>query len=161
MGAGASPLVGLLAVDGFDVVAVDVSKAAIDALRTVVADDFGMTVDVEYLVADVRTVRLEPHVDTWHDRAVFHFFVDEADSAAYVNAASSSIRTGGHLVIATFAPDGPQQCSGLAVRRLDAAGLGTAFGGGFDLIESFEAVHETPWGAEQRFTHAILRRIGR
>jgi SAM-dependent methyltransferase len=161
IGAGTSPLVGLLAAEGFDVVAVDVSGAAIDALRAVVADATTTSADFEFLVADVRTLRLDPQVDAWHDRAVFHFFVEEADQAAYVNAASASIRVGGHLVIATFAPDGPQQCSGLAVQRHDAASLGAAFGGSFEVIESFEAGHETPWGAVQRFTHAVLRRIER
>ncbi len=161
IGAGASPLVGLLAAEGFDVVAIDVSGAAIDALRTAVADTPAITADVEYIVADVRTSALDPQVDTWHDRAVFHFFVDEADQVAYVNAASASVRVGGHLVIATFAPDGPQQCSGLPVQRHDAVSLGAAFGGSFDVIESFEAAHETPWGAVQRFTHAVLRRSER
>lgn len=161
IGAGTSPLVGLLAAEGYDVVAVDVSGAAIDALRAMVADGPSSSVDVEYLVADVRTLRIDPLVDAWHDRAVFHFLVDEADRHAYVNAASASIRVGGHLVIATFAPDGPRQCSGLPVQRHDAASLGAAFGASFDVIESSEADHATPWGATQRFTHAVLRRVER
>ena len=155
VGAGMTPLVGLLAGDGYGVVAVDVAPAAIHALRLRSEGVAG----VEYVIADVRTLRLSEPIDTWHDRAVFHFLVDSADRDAYVFSASSTIRPGGHLVIATFAPDGPEQCSTLPVQRHDAASLSEAFGAGFELIDSFEAEHATPWGAVQRFTHAVLVRV--
>ncbi len=154
VGAGATPLVGDLAADGFDVVAVDISAAAVDELRSQVGDG----VDVEYVVADVRSLRLALPVHTWHDRAVFHFLVDADDRRAYVDAALATTLPGGHVVIATFAPDGPDQCSGLPVARHDAVSLTAAFGGGFELIEAFELDHYTPWGSHQRFTHAVLRR---
>lgn len=155
IGAGTTPLVGLLAADRFEVVAVDVSRAAIDALREQSAGADG----VRYEVADARTLHLSEPVDTWHDRAVFHFLVDSADRDAYVASAKAAIGVGGHVVIATFAPCGPEQCSGLPVQRHDAASLSAAFGRGFELIDSFEADHETPSRTVQRFTHAVLRRV--
>ena len=155
IGAGTTPLVGKLAADGFEVIAIDVSAPAINALRAQLAGITG----VEYRVADVRAMRLGELVDAWHDRAVFHFLVDPTDRAAYVASARSSIRISGHLVIATFAPDGPEQCSGLHVERHDAASLSESFADGFELTESFEQDHETPWGTSQRFTHAVLRRV--
>ena len=154
VGAGTTALVGELAAAGFEVVAVDVSSAAIAALRS----QYEGVHTISYEVADVRRWRPVTQVDTWHDRAVFHFLVDSADQQAYAESVRCAVRIGGHLVIATFAPDGPEQCSGLPVARHDAATLSAAFGG-FELIDSFESDHATPWGSTQRFTHAILRRV--
>lgn len=154
VGAGTTPLVGELAAVGFEVVALDVSSTAIAALRV----QFEGVGSISYVVADVRTWHPPEQVATWHDRAVFHFLVDDDDQQAYAEAARRAVRIGGHLVIGTFAPDGPEQCSGLPVARHDAASLRTAFGG-FEMIDSFESDHETPWGSPQRFTHAVLRRL--
>jgi hypothetical protein len=60
--------------------------------------------------------------------------------------------------MATFGPAGPRQCSGLPVSRHNAASLVAVFSPAFELIESFQALHRTPWGAEQQFLHALLRR---
>lgn len=154
IGAGQTPLVAELSSTGFEVVAVDIAAAALEALRSTVAD----TASVEYVVADVRNLRLTEPVDAWHDRAVFHFLVEPAHQQAYVGAASAAVVAGGHVVIATFAPDGPETCSGLPVARHDAQSLADRFGEGFMLVESFEAEHATPSGSTQRFTHAVLRR---
>lgn len=155
VGAGTTALVGELAAAGFEVVALDVSSAAIAALR----EQHEGVETISYEVADVRAWHPSEQVDTWHDRAVFHFLVDDTDQQAYVDSVRRAVRIGGHLVIATFAPDGPEQCSGLPVARHDAATLSTAFGG-FELIDSFQSDHATPWGSLQRFTHAVLRRVG-
>lgn len=155
VGAGASPLVRELARDGFDVTALDVSETALEVLRTDLA---GVDNPIDWAVGDVCAWRPPTQFDTWHDRAVFHFLLDQAEQQAYVKAARSAVRTGGHIVIATFAPTGPEQCSGLPVARHDAASLRAAFGDGFELVEAFEADHTTPWAATQRFTHAVLRR---
>ncbi len=149
-----TPLAGELLSAGFDVVAVDISSAAIETLRSTV----GESTHVEYVVADVRELRLADTVDAWHDRAVFHFLVEPADQEAYVASVRSALGVGGHVVMATFAPDGPESCSGLPVARHDAASLVQRFGAGFELTESFEAEHSTPGGSTQRFTHAVLRR---
>jgi hypothetical protein len=164
VGAGASPLVGELLADGVHVIAVDIATAALDTL----AAELGYRgVDVQaargdgrlrLLTADVRRLHIGDTVDGWHDRAVFHFLVDEADRSSYVTAAAAAVRRGGHLVIATFAPGGPEECSGLSVMRHDAGSLADAFGRHFDLVESFEADHVTPWSSTQRFTHAVFAR---
>jgi len=153
VGAGATSLVGELADTGLEVIALDVSSAAIAALRCRYED----VEKISYEVADVCSWRPLAQVDTWHDRAVFHFFVDDADQQAYAESVRFAVRLDGHLVIATFAPDGPEQCSGLPVARHDAASLSAIFGG-FELVDSFESDHRTPWGSTQRFTHSVLRR---
>jgi hypothetical protein len=65
---------------------------------------------------------------------------------------------GGHLIIATFAEDGPQRCSGLDVRRYSLHELQTDFGDTFDLIESLKITHTTPTGKPQQFNYLLLQK---
>lgn len=160
VGVGASPLVGELLRSGHKVIAVDIAQAALDALDDAL-DDSTAALAVEQLalvVADVRSLRIDEPVDVWHDRAVFHFLADAADRSAYAKAAGAAVVPGGHLVIAAFAPSGPMSCSELPVTRHDVASLRAAFAPCFELVDSFEADHLTPWESTQRFTHALLRR---
>jgi ubiquinone/menaquinone biosynthesis C-methylase UbiE len=113
--------------------------------------------EVDWLVGDaLREHFPENSVDLWHDRAVLHFM--EGDKAvAYRDRLRHALKPGGYAVIATFAPDGPRRCSGLEVTRYSANGLVELLGDEFEILESTEDVHETPWGTEQRFTYALLR----
>ena len=156
MGAGASNLVRELDRQGYAIVAVDISASALRQLEATLLKP----THVDLIVADVRSVQLDEPVDTWHDRAVFHFFTAIADQDAYVRRVRSTLRVGGHVVLATFAPDGPEQCSGLAVARHDASSISKRFGDAFAVVESFELDHHTPWGTPQRFTHVVLRHVG-
>lgn len=99
--------------------------------------------------------------DLWHDRAVFHFLADPEDRRIYARRAHESVRPGGHVVVATFAPDGPEQCSGLPVQRYDAAALAGQFAPGLAFVESHRELHTTPWGSQQAFTYVVLRREAR
>lgn len=160
VGAGASPLVGALLASGHQVLAVDIAQAALDTLAAQLDGQLDGQLDrrLSLLAADVRSLRIDEPVDVWHDRAVFHFLVDPVDQASYVRAAADAVTIGGHLVIATFAPGGPTTCSGLPVQRHDASSLRAAFAPHFELLETFDADHVTPWQSSQRFTHAVLRR---
>lgn len=161
VGAGASGLVAALLGDGHLVTAVDIASDALDALTAGIPDAAALVAAgrLTLVGADVRSLRLAEPVDVWHDRAVFHFFVEPSDREAYVRAACASVAVGGHVVIATFAPDGPESCSGLPVMRYDARALSAEFGPHFELAEAFEVDHVTPWRSSQRFTYAVLRRI--
>jgi hypothetical protein len=154
MGAGRSSLVPALLADRRSVIAVDISPAAVHQLRETIGDHPNLST----VVADGREFVPAAPVDAWHDRAVFHFLVDEEDRAAYVRCVTAGVRRGGHLVIATFAPHGPETCSGLPVRRHDAVALAAAFAPGFEPVASTAVDHHTPWGSIQPFTHLVLRR---
>ena len=97
-------------------------------------------------------------MDLWHDRAVFHFLTDEAARAAYLAELARAVRPGGFVVLATFALDGPETCSGLPVRRHDAGGLAEALGPAFEVLEVAREAHVTPWGSTQHFTYVRARR---
>jgi SAM-dependent methyltransferase len=71
-----------------------------------------------------------------HDRAVFHFLVDQADRERYLDALRRALRPDGHLVIATFGPSGPERCSGLPTMRYGEAALAGELGPDFKLVES-------------------------
>jgi SAM-dependent methyltransferase len=156
IGAGASALVLDLVQRGYrSIEAVDVSSAALHQLRERLGHAERA---VHFVRADVLDVVFDGQVDVWHDRATFHFLVDPDDQARYASRATAAVRPGGHLIIATFAANGPEQCSGLPVARHSAAALGVRFAEGFDQIEAFGHDHVTPWGAVQPFTYAIFRR---
>ena len=144
----------LVAAGWSPVTVLDVSAAALEQARARLGD----SADVRFVVTDILEWRPADTFDAWHDRAVFHFLTQPEHQARYVTTAAQAVRTGGVLVIGTFGPGGPEQCSGLPVARHDAASLGTIFESDFDLLASDVEVHRTPWGADQQFTWAILRR---
>jgi threonine dehydrogenase-like Zn-dependent dehydrogenase len=158
VGAGTSALIASLLARGYhSIIAVDISAAALEQLREQLG---AASSDVRFMQCDVRELDLGEMVDVWHDRATFHFLTTPVDQAAYVERAAQSVRAGGHLVLAGFAPTGPEQCSGLAVAHHRVDDLTSLFADHFELIESFERDHVTPWGGTHRFTHTLFRRTG-
>src|ERR1043166_7445170 len=51
--------------------------------------------------------------DFWHDRALFHFLLDEDEIKNYIFKLNKSLKMGGIAVIGTFSTEGPLKCSGL------------------------------------------------
>jgi trans-aconitate methyltransferase len=156
VGGGASRLVDALLTGGFhDVTVLDLSEAALASAR----QRLGTAGEAVRWVADDATVwQPQRAFDIWHDRAAFHFLVEENDRAAYLDRLHRGIRAGGHAVIGTFAPDGPEKCSGLPVQRYDPATLSRTIGSAFELIAEERHRHVTPWGAAQSFQFSVLRR---
>lgn len=152
VGGGASTLVDDLIADSFENISVlDLSTSALEVART----RLGAKGDaVEWISGDIRHVEL-PHqaYDIWHDRAVFHFLTDTADRRAYVQQVMRAVKPGGHVIVATFAPDGPEQCSGLPVARYSHDQLHGEFGPAFELLEHASEEHKTPWGTLQHFVY--------
>lgn len=158
VGGGASTLVDDLLATGHSALTVlDLSEAALNAARQRLGE---RAQRVDWRVGDITQVELPRHAYAlWHDRAVFHFLTEPADRARYIDRACCSLRLGGHLIVATFAPDGPEKCSGLPVARYSAAELQAAFGDPYALIDQRAEVHETPWGTAQSFTYCLCSRV--
>src|SRR5262249_31045196 len=113
---------------------------------------------VRWIADDVLTAPLpDARFDVWHDRAVFHFLTDGKDRATYVRQVCRTLRPNGHVVIATFADDGPTRCSGLPVARYSAEALSAEFGTAFQLVDSAREQHVTPAGVTQSFVYCLLR----
>jgi len=156
VGGGASTLVDHLLDEGYGHVEVlDIADQALAGSRERLA---GQADAVTWTVADITRWQPGRTYDIWHDRAVFHFLADENDRQAYIVALKNALELTGHLVIATFAMDGPEKCSGLPVVRYDAGKLVETLGAGFSLIEQLDEAHVTPGGGTQAFSYFLLRR---
>ncbi|KAB2940918.1 MAG: class I SAM-dependent methyltransferase [Hyphomicrobium sp.] len=157
IGGGTSRLVDALLDEGFEAVTVlDLSN---EALATSKRRLGARSAKVQWVVADITTWEPSQTYDVWHDRATFHFLTDASDRAAYAARVSKAVRPGGHVIIGTFALDGPERCSGLPIVRHDAASLGQILGPSFELVESRNHVHTTPTGSIQRFQFSHFRRL--
>ena len=156
IGAGASTLADtLLDRQWSDITLVDISEPALEASRIRLGPKAGQ---VSWEVADIRHWRPGRSFDVWHDRAVFHFLTEAEDRAAYKRTLAEGTRPGSRVIIATFALDGPEQCSGLPVRRYDAATLAAELGPDFWPTADWRETHVTPWGADQRFQWCAFTR---
>jgi trans-aconitate methyltransferase len=156
IGGGASRLVDALVAKGFVAVSLlDLSEAAVATAKA----RMGRQADkVTWIVADVTAWQPDGVFDIWHDRAAFHFLTEDRDRAAYMACLTRALKPGGHAIIATFAPDGPEKCSGLPVMRYDAESLGRTLGSAFKLVEARREAHVTPWNAVQQFQFSLFRR---
>lgn len=157
VGAGWSTLTDHLVQRGFtDVSAVDLSKTALDTIRTRLGAA-GESVVLQ--VADVLDLHMRRTYTVWHDRAVFHFLTEEDERDDYRASLDRHIAPGGWVVVATFGPDGPTTCSGLPIVRYSHEALAAEFPG-YELVGTAGDEHETPWGTVQQFTAVLLRNRG-
>lgn len=156
VGGGASTLVDDLLAEGYSQVTVlDISAAA---LRTAQQRLGPLAERVIWLEADITQADLPHHFyDIWHDRAVFHFLTQAEDRQQYVERVRQAVRPGGHVIVATFADDGPLQCSGLDVVRYNPDSLHAQFGSEFTLLHSTREAHQTPFGTTQKFIYCYCR----
>ena len=136
----------------------DISQTAIDVARKRLGAKGAKGTKVAWYCSDITTATLpESYFDVWHDRAVFHFLTSEEDRQKYVRQVMRSVKHGGHVIISTFGPEGPEKCSGLDVVKYDASSLHTEFGKTFQLIESSTEIHQTPFGTTQQFLYCYCR----
>jgi trans-aconitate methyltransferase len=149
VGGGASGLAAALAARGWrDVTVLDIAAPALAAARKPLATEAGA---IRWIEADILAWRPARTYDAWHDRALFHFLIEAGERARYVETLRAATHAGSVAIIAAFAPDGPEQCSGLPVQRYDAETLAAALGEGWATIEAWRQAHVTPWGAVQNF----------
>lgn len=158
VGAGASRFVDSLLLQGYrDVTVMDISESALSVSQERLQEKASA---VDWLVADVLEFEPSRRFELWHDRAVFHFLTRAEDRRRYLDTLRKALGKGGHLLLATFALDGPDRCSGLPVERYDAAKLLAVLGGDFRLIEQSLETHITPAGIEQRFVYFLIKHSG-
>lgn len=156
VGGGASSLVDRLVERGWpDLTVLDIAAPALDLAKARLGDE---TARVAWVIDDVTAWRPERQYDAWHDRAVFHFLTELEQRLAYRRALETGTAPGSAVIIATFAPDGPERCSGLPVQRYDAAALVREFSSVFALERDWREEHTTPNGGRQSFQWCVFRR---
>jgi len=157
VGGGASLLVDrLVAAGNWDVTVLDVSATALEVAQARLQDKADR---VQWIQADITEVLQLDGYDVWHDRAVFHFLTATEDRASYLARLHRALRPGGHVVLGTFALQGPEKCSGLPVCRYDVQSLATTLGANYSLVQQLEHSHLTPGGKAQLFTFAVFRKL--
>jgi hypothetical protein len=157
VGGGDSRLVDALVARGLDCLAVlDVSSAALNRARVRLGDAASALTWIE---ADVAADWSLKPMDIWHDRGVFHFLTAAEDRARYHQHLLSTLKPEGTAIVATFALDGPEMCSGLPVVRYSAAALWRELGDQFQLVETVLHEHHTPWGTSQSFQYSRFVRV--
>lgn len=156
VGGGESTLVDDLLADGYrDITLLDISAVAVEVTRDRLRN---LATSITWIADDVTRANLpEERYDVWHDRAVFHFLTRVEDRRAYVERVARSMKHGAHVIVATFGPEGPTQCSGLDVVRYDSSTLHAEFGKRFRLLDSNAEIHHTPFGTTQQFLYCLCR----
>ncbi|CAD5270490.1 conserved hypothetical protein [Bosea sp. 62] len=157
IGGGASMLIDRLLGAGHSAVTVlDIAEAGLAVARTRLGERAEL---VTWIAQDVTA--WQPPKDAfsiWHDRAVFHFLVDEADRLSYRRALDRGVRAGGFVILAPFALSGPERCSGLPVRRYSADMLQAELGPAYHLIDQQPQTHVTPTGNHQDFIWCLFKK---
>lgn len=156
VGGGASILVDKLLDKGFkNPTVLDISFNAVDYARQRLGKRAG---SVSWMEADILQAELPYIYDLWHDRAVFHFLTSLEDRKKYIKMMEKAVRPDGHVIIATFALEGPLKCSGLQVERYSPEKLQHELGDQFLLVKNVEEVHITPAQTKQKFIYCYFRK---
>jgi len=154
VGGGDSHLVDHLVHEGLTCLTVlDVSEAALNRAKHRLGASASK---VQWLATDVTSAWSLAPTDFWHDRAVFHFLTESAERARYVERLRQTVKPAGNILIATFAPDGPEKCSGLPIARYSPETLAQELGPDFTLVEHVPESHRTPWGGVQSFIYCVF-----
>jgi SAM-dependent methyltransferase len=158
VGGGSSRLVDHLLERGdTNVTVLDISPTALRYARDRLADRAD---EATFIEGDVLEHRFDSTIEFWHDRAVFHFLTEPADQTRYVERLNTTIAANGHVVIAAFGLDGPEQCSGLPVQRYRPETLSQTLGTTFEPVGFDTETHITPTGGTQAFLYGHFRRVG-
>ena len=156
VGAGASTFVdGLLERGLREIYLLDIADAAFTRARRRLG---ARAAEVQTIVADVATWRPVHTFGLWHDRALFHFMTEPGQRDAYRETLRAALAPKGKAIVATFASDGPDKCSGLPVVRYSPEGLAFEFNGLLKPLESRREAHHTPGGATQSFVYTLFER---
>jgi hypothetical protein len=156
VGGGTSILVDRLLEKGYRLAVLDIAAEPLGVVRTRLGP---AAEDVDWLVADVTVFNPSRKWDVWHDRAVFHFLTDAQDRERYRQSVLRATGMGASVIVATFGPDGPDQCSGLPTVRYAPEDLRREFGPEFELVETAREDHQTPRGSIQPFIYCRFRRV--
>ncbi len=138
-----------------DITILDISKKALDVAKSRIGQ---VANSLSWVIADISNYETSMKYDLWHDRAAFHFLTVESSIQHYVHLASNVVKSGGYMILGTFAENGPEKCSGLPVSRYSSEELEKKFSDCFHLLESKQAVHITPAGVQQNFTFCCFQR---
>lgn len=151
VGGGASRLIDHLLQRGYqELTVLDISATALEHAQHRLGE---LATQVQWIESDITSFTPHQPFTLWHDRAVFHFLTHSADRKHYLEALRKGLQPGGHLILAAFSPDGPNQCSGLDIVQYDRDKMIHTLGADFQLLEQTTEAHTTPGNAIQHFNY--------
>ncbi len=155
VGGGASVLADELLEKGFkNLTVLDISAKALQYSQKRLGDK---AKGIVWIAEDITAFKPPQRYDLWHDRAVFHFLTHSADRKKYIETMEKAVKPQGHVILGTFALEGPPKCSGLDVERYNSEKLSKEIGNHFTLVKSVEETHVTPWQSEQKFIYGVFK----
>jgi len=157
VGGGDSRLVDFLLDRGFyNITVLDISEKALQRAQQRLGE---RAQRVKWVVSDITGFQPEEAYDVWHDRAAFHFLTTPGQIAGYISVADKAVAGNGYMVIGTFSEQGPQQCSGLEVRRYAEPELEAQLSPRFSKIRCITEDHVTPFNTKQHFLFCSFRKM--
>jgi SAM-dependent methyltransferase len=136
-----------------DLTLLDISPKAIARAQ----ERLGSKADlVHWICEDITTFVPNRKYALWHDRACFHFLTNESHQTEYVEKACTWVTDA--LIIGTFSEKGPLKCSGLEICRYNASDLQEAFSPCFNMTDSVQYDHITPFDSKQNYSFGCFRR---
>jgi len=158
IGGGDSKFVDCLIALGFqNITVLDISECALQRSQARLGENAKR---VKWIVSDVTDFRADQSFDLWHDRATFHFLTTEIDIEKYLGIAKKTLKSNGYLTIGTFSEKGPDQCSGLKVKKYSEESLQKQLERGFKKLRCFTEDHFTPFKTVQPFLFCGFQRTG-
>jgi trans-aconitate methyltransferase len=157
VGGGASRLIDNLIMQGYtNLTVLDISEKSLERAKERIGS---ASQNIQWVESDIADFNPHQKFQFWHDRAVFHFLTQPEDRTRYLEVMNQSLAAGAHIMIATFAPDGPEKCSGLPIQRYSHESLQQTLGPAYKLILQEQETHLTPAGGQQKFIYALFRKL--
>lgn len=156
VGGGESFLVDNLTNQGYQNISVlDIASKALEKSKTRLGP---LSQNITWITANILDFSPAQTFDVWHDRAVFHFLLEDEEVNHYVQNANRHLNKNGVLIIGTFSDQGPTKCSGLPLKRYSMNELKEVFSPNFEPIKCFNTDHLTPSGTAQNYSICSFRK---
>ena len=154
IGGGDSKLVDHLLKEGYeDITVLDISEKALEKVKARLGD---AAKKVKWIVSDIVDFVPTESYTLWHDRATFHFLTTSVQIKKYMDTARKVIDS--YLTIGTFSVNGPETCSGLAVKQYSETALQEEIRHGFNKIRCINEDHVTPFNTSQSFLFCSFKK---
>ena len=155
-GGGDSLLIDNLLKLGFQNITVqDISETALERAKERLGE---RAAKINWIIGSQASCHIDQKFDLWHDRATFHFLTEEKEIVNYINTIQKCIKPNGHLIIATFSEEGPDKCSGLAIKQYSETSMTYLFKNSFEKVKCFKTDHHTPFDTIQNFLFCLFKR---
>jgi len=160
VGSGVTTLISsLLKKNYINITAIDISEEAIKIAKKGIAPDLRDNINwIRDDITNPKKFNVYQKVDLWHDRTVLHFLTGEKDQEGYLTTLKKSVKKSGYVIIAVFALNGANKCSGLDVKRYDHEMIKKFLGNEFNLHDHFSYTYLQPSGNERPFIYTLFQR---